>query len=192
MFVHNHNTLIPHSRLNVTPFELLAGWKFRGTFPSLWSDRNQKELDRMKVREDDAEQKLVSSKHADRVRQAKPSKIRIGDVVFVKQQKKSKTDSTFSSERYTVVAQEGPKMVIVSGNGVQYARSVNDLKKVPCGQTSNAANLTDSDEDCETEKVIEQRGSPEHNFRQTRSGLIRREVRKPARFNDDFVYRIFQ
>lgn len=192
VFVHNHNTLIPHSRLNVTPFELLAGWKFRGTFPSLWSDGNHKELDRMKVREDDAEQKLVSSKHADRVRQAKPSKIRVGDVVFVKQQKKSKADPTFSSERYTVVAQEGPKMVIVSGNGVQYARSVNDLKKVPCGQASDTDHRMDSDEDdCERE-VIEQRESPEQNFRQTRSGLHRREIKKPARFNDDFIYRIFR
>ncbi|XP_062538807.1 uncharacterized protein K02A2.6-like [Armigeres subalbatus] len=34
-FVHRHNTLVPHSRLAVTPFELMVGWKHRGTFPSL-------------------------------------------------------------------------------------------------------------------------------------------------------------
>lgn len=155
VFVHNHNTLIPHSRLNVTPFELLVGWKFRGTFPCLWNEANGKEVDRINVREQDADQKLTSTKNADRVRGAKPSNICVGDMVFLKQQRKTKTDPTFSSERYTVVAQEGSKMVIASGNGIQYARSINDLKKVP-GPPSlgvDVASETDSEDELDNQQA---------------------------------------
>lgn len=190
--MHHHNTLVPHSRLNVTPFELLVGWKFRGTFPSLWSAT--KDLDRIDVREADAEQKLTSSKLADRVRRAMPSDVRVGDSVFLKQQKKSKSDATFGSEKYTVVAPDGSKVVICSGNGVQYTRSVNDLKKVPVAQDQadgslvNSSPVVDHDSDDEQIDVAtrdENTGS--------RIGLRNRGlVRKPSRYNDDYVYQIFE
>lgn len=194
-FVHNHNTLIPHSRLNVTPFELLVGWKFRGTFPSLWSNTGDKELDREHIREKDAEEKLTSSKHADRVRGAKRSHIRVGDTVYIKQIKRSKTDPTFSSERFTVVAQEGSKMVIASSNGVQYARSINDLKKAPCSPSTSVADMMDSDDDAGTDNSVEREDDQMQNNNETEIETRlrpRKSVKKPARFNDDFIYRIFQ
>lgn len=84
-------------------------------------------------------------------------------------------------------------MVIVSGNGVQYARSVNDLKKVPCSAKSAVSSVLNSDEDCESDvQPGETEADQEEDCSQTRSGLRRREIRKPARFNDDFIYRIFQ
>ncbi|XP_055523219.1 uncharacterized protein K02A2.6-like [Wyeomyia smithii] len=126
-FVHNHNTLVPHTRLNTTPFELMVGWKFRGTFPSLWTDFNTNDLDRINVRERDAEAKLNSKYYADETRGAKTSNIRVGDVVLLSQVKRCKTDPTFSRERYTVVARHGAKVVIMSSNGVQYARNVQDV-----------------------------------------------------------------
>lgn len=186
-FVHHHNTLIPHSRLNITPFELLVGWKFRGTFPSLWSEMRDKQLDRVAVREVDADAKLGSSKYADRIRGAKCSDIRIGDTVFLKQQKKSKVDPTFSTERYTVVAQDGSKMVISSGNGVQYARSVNDLKKVPGPPSrSRAAGLESDDDDDNPDEIAETDGEQGKNENQTQSGLRRWDtVKRPGRYNDD-------
>lgn len=58
-YVHRHNTIVPHARLGVTPFELMVGWKFRGTFPSLWSTSK---MDRIDIRERDAEFKLMSKK----------------------------------------------------------------------------------------------------------------------------------
>ena len=45
-----HNTMKPHSRLGVTPFELLVGWRYRGFFPSLWESKATRELDRPDVR----------------------------------------------------------------------------------------------------------------------------------------------
>ncbi|XP_055632915.1 uncharacterized protein K02A2.6-like [Toxorhynchites rutilus septentrionalis] len=185
-FVHNHNTLIPHSRLKVTPFELLVGWKFRGTFPSLWSSSSDKKLDREQIRERDTEQKFISTKHADRARGATSSDIQVGDTVLVKQQKKSKVDPTFSSERYTVVAHEGSKMVVASSNGIQYARSVNDLKKAPSQVPPGDATALNSD-DTALDIVAE-----EKHLEDNRPTLRRRAaMKKPARF-DDFVYRIFQ
>ncbi|XP_062537802.1 uncharacterized protein YagA-like [Armigeres subalbatus] len=182
-FVHKHNTVIPHSRLNVTPFELLVGWKYRGTFPSLWNDVENKQLDRINVRELDAEGKLTSSKYADSTRGAEPSNIHIGDIVFLKKHKTSKVDPKFSPERYTVIAQEGSKMVVISGNGVQYTRSINDMKKAPC---SSPANLKSNEFDNATADK-EELGNLVH------PGLRRREtVKMPARFNDDFVYRIYE
>ncbi|XP_062557465.1 uncharacterized protein K02A2.6-like [Armigeres subalbatus] len=172
-FVHNHNTLIPHSRLKVTPFELLVGWKYRGTFPSLWNETEVKELDRVKVREADADAKLVSAKYADLTRGAKPSDIHIGDIVFLKQPKKSKVDATFSSERYTVVAQEGSKMVVTSSNGVQYARSVNDLKKVPGPSSVGIALEPDISNTSEDLMVTEE--VQENDTEQARPGLRQRD-----------------
>ncbi|XP_055522701.1 uncharacterized protein K02A2.6-like [Wyeomyia smithii] len=130
-FVHNHNTLVPHYRLKDTPFELMVGWKYRGTFPSLWSETSEKLLDRIDVREIDAEATLVSKKYADTTRGAKTSDIRVGDEVLIAQQCKSKTDPTFSAERYTVITRQGGKVVVRSDNGVQYARNVQDVRKAP-------------------------------------------------------------
>ncbi|XP_058820815.1 uncharacterized protein K02A2.6-like isoform X2 [Topomyia yanbarensis] len=59
-YLHMHNKVRPLSRLGVTPFELLVGWKFRGTFPCLWSANSTEQLDRTNIREKDALSKLDS------------------------------------------------------------------------------------------------------------------------------------
>lgn len=58
---------------------------------------------------------------------------------------------------------------------------------------SGVPTITDSDDEYEVDKtVVAQKESPEKTYIQTRSGLRRREVKKPSRFNNDFIYRIFQ
>lgn len=52
-YVHIHNTIKEHSRLGITPFELLVGWKYRGYFPALWDSKSEK-LDREEIRDRDA------------------------------------------------------------------------------------------------------------------------------------------
>ncbi|XP_058827618.1 uncharacterized protein LOC131687544 [Topomyia yanbarensis] len=136
-YVHRHNTLVPHSRLGVTPFELMTGWKYRGIFPGLWNSSDGNYMDVEDVRERDAEYKLSSKKYADSVRGAKESNIIVGDVVLLAQQKKSKTDPTFSSERYRVIARNGAKVVVMSTTGVQYARNVQEIKIAPPTQTDS-------------------------------------------------------
>lgn len=203
-FVHDHNTLVPHARLKATPFELMVGWKFRGNFPSLWKEDANKELDRIDLRERDSEAKHASKKHADMVRGAKESDIKIGDVVLLHQQRKSKTDPSFSAERFTVIARTGAKVVVMSGNGIQYARNVHDIKLAPgIGESDepfsgpsaiqdetmpNGSSSSIQSQTNNTNNTTEEMGprEQERNLR-SRSGL-----KKPSRYDNDFVYRIIE
>lgn len=207
-YVHNHNNLIPHSRLGVTPFELLAGWKFRGTFVSLWKS---KQLDHEDLQEKDSEAKLISKQHTDAARGAKESVIKPGDTVLVAQARRLKTDPTFSGERFKVLAREGAKVVVLSRSGVQYTRNVQDVKLAPpesieqpaAGERSSTISgkatsissntedeITRSDStvgvDAQSELVPpSQNVPPERHFRD------RSKVKKPARFDDKFVYFVY-
>ncbi|XP_062561761.1 uncharacterized protein K02A2.6-like [Armigeres subalbatus] len=127
-YVHVHNKVRPLTRLGVTPFELLVGWKFRGTFPGLWKT-DAPELDRVDIREKDAFSKLESKINADCRRKAQDSDLTVGDKVVLSQMKKSKTDSTFGAEKYTIIAREGAKIVVRSSRGVIYSRNVADAKR---------------------------------------------------------------
>ncbi|XP_062557569.1 uncharacterized protein LOC134222440 [Armigeres subalbatus] len=78
-YLHMHNKVRPLSRLGVTPFKLLVGWRFRGTFPFLWETISPQDIDRTDIREKDAASKLDSKIYADRVRGAVNSDITVGD-----------------------------------------------------------------------------------------------------------------
>lgn len=204
-YVHNHNTLIPHSRLRVTPFELMVGWKFRGTFPSLWSNSDSA-LDRTDIRERDAEAKLTSKRHADTKRGAKESDIMVGDKVLLLQQKRSKIDPNFSTEQFTVVIRDGPKVVILSKNGIQYTRNVSDIKKAPeFGSGTDVTLEAFEKADGANENISEQDSTSGFDIRNadnfdrddtnaasnTRKLRQRGNIKKPSRFDDKFVYMIF-
>lgn len=192
-YVHSHNTLIPHSRLGVTPFELLVGWKYRGTFPSLWSESEANKLDRTDIRERDCAAKLVSKNNADMARGAKESNIRCGDMVFMAQPKKTKLDATFSKERFTVLAREGAKVVLMNNGGMQYTRNVQDVRKAPITSSSS-----DSVEEEEAMKEISPY-SNEQNDNVTPDSIPgpsrvlrqRDNIHKPARYDERFLYNIF-
>lgn len=128
-YTHTHNTRKHHSRLGVTPFELLVGWRYRGTFPCLWSSKET--LDRDAVQEDDAAAKLVSKKYADKQRGAKECDITVGDKVVVAIAQRTKTDPTFSNERFTVLTRDGAKVVICGESGIKLTRNIRDVKRVP-------------------------------------------------------------
>lgn len=197
-YVHTHNKVRPMSRLGVTPFELLVGWKFRGTFPCLWESNSPDHLDRTDVKEKDAVSKLKSKQYADRQRRAEESDIQVGDTVLVAMQKKQKSDPEFAAERFLVIAREGAKVVVRSERGVQYSRNVQDTKKVPlCIQDQIKSN-----EDSEL-----QTSSSETNNRETRMGIDldglddgdksliqrpKRVIRKPNKFKDMVLYTIFE
>lgn len=144
-YVHMHNKVRPLSRLGVTPFELLVGWKFRGTFPYLW-DNHENNLDRTEIREKDALSKLESKLYADEKRGAKPSDIVVGDTVILSRAKRCKSDSTFGADKYTVVARDGAKIVVCSDRGVQFSRNVQDAKRVPETFNESATELLSANE----------------------------------------------
>ncbi|XP_062713758.1 uncharacterized protein K02A2.6-like [Aedes albopictus] len=128
-YVHNHNKVRPLSRLGVTPFELLVGWKYRGTFPCLWEANSDNNLDREEIREKDAFSKQESKRYTDSRRGAKESNLTVGDTVVLVQQKRLKSDPTFGTEKYTILARDGAKLVVRSDRGVVYSRNVEDAKR---------------------------------------------------------------
>ncbi|XP_053698980.1 uncharacterized protein LOC128745947 [Sabethes cyaneus] len=192
-YIHTHNTRKHHSRLGVTPFELLVGWRYRGTFPSLWEHKQA--LDRTVVQEDDAFCKLISKKFADQHRGAKESNIAVGDKVVVAITQRTKTDSSFSKERYTVLTREGAKVVIRAENGAQLSRNVQDVKRA-----------LDASNSCETIATSESYGASHENASGVQNlppptGIDsstktterpRRMIRKPAKLNDMYVYHVFE
>lgn len=208
-YVHNHNTLVPHARLAVTPFELMVGWKYRGTFPCLWGSSESKGLDKVNLRERDAEAKLTSNKYSDKVNHARDSSINIGDCVLLAQHKKGKIDPTFSSERFKVVARNGAKVVVISRSGVQYARNVQEIKLAP--PTFEELDPATDDPDCygpnhdtsnENPITNDDRSPTVHNQEMeltpadTANPLGRRlrerpGIKKPARFDDKYIYHVF-
>lgn len=146
-YVHVHNTIKPHSRLGVTPFELLVGWRYRGTFPCLWDQKNA-EIDREDIRDKDAESKLISNKFADKHRGARFSTIAAGDKVIVAVPKKTKTDPLFSDEQFTVLSRDGGKVVIRSDRGVQYSRGIRDVKLISdYGDNESDRNQEEAEDD---------------------------------------------
>lgn len=204
-YVHNHNTLVPHSRLGVTPFELLVGWKFRGNFPSLWKSQDR-EVDYEDVHEKDAESKLVSKQHSDTAHGAKDSAIRVGDTVLLAQQRKSKMEPTFGEERFKVVAREGAKIVILSRSGVQYTRNLHDVKIAPeeydqdeshesTGRAQSAINvpLAVADDGKHSEMDAAVRVSlPDQIVPADRPMLRdRTKVKKPARYDGRYIYAVY-
>lgn len=192
-YVHIHNTLKPHARLGITPFELLVGWKYRGVFPSLWNSGSTQAIDREEVREMDATTKLISQKYADKRRGAKISEISPGDTVVMAMQKKTKTEPSFSKERYTVLSREGAKVVIRSERGVQYTRNVNDLKMatmLDCEEDLNPVDdLTVSDNMDEHLPQFDNEAGESTDRAQTRP---KRLIRKPERYRNMFMYNVYQ
>lgn len=206
-YVHHRNTLVPHSRLGITPFELMVGWRYRGTFTSLWNPYNS-ELDRQDVREKDGDAKLKSKKDADESRKAKESDIKVGDMVLLAQHRRSKIDPYFSNERFQVLAREGARVVLVSSNGIQYSRSVNDVRRASLAVPAPSVQKSSSEDDTEnrnTEGILElpemetsadASSAIDSNFKRNvntegRSLRRRNGIQRPARFDDHFIYRIF-
>lgn len=204
-YVHNHNNLVSHARLGVTPFELLVGWKYRGTFPSLWGPEISKKIDTTDIRERDAEAKLMSKKYFDSVNRARESNISVGDSVLLAQYKKGKCDPSFSHERFKVVAIDGAKVVIVSKNGVQYARNFQDVKLAPTESEEEETELNLPNHDLEPSledipmEVESELTGPLHSQDipqadssiNTRVLRERTDIRKPTRFDRNYVYSVF-
>lgn len=197
-YVHVHNKIKPHARLGVSPFELLVGWKYRGTFPALW-DSTLKKIDREDIREKDALTKLQSKDYADARRGARPSDIAVGDVVLMAIPRKSKLDPVFSQERYTVLMREGAKVVVRSSLGVHYTRNIQDLKKVPLTTEGSDNWDTDAESTKDDDTLEATNGRFECSPKNDNSSEVanatglrpQRTIRKPERLKDMFMYHIF-
>ncbi|XP_062565559.1 uncharacterized protein LOC134227878 [Armigeres subalbatus] len=163
---------------------MMVGWKHRGTFPSLWFNPEQK-IDREELAEKDAETKLASKVYADSRRGAKESNVGVGDIVLLAQPKKSKLDPTFSSERFTVIAREGAKVVVMSKSGLQYGRNVREVKKAPESIQPDDTSDEDIQDEDKASHDPQQAPPTSRNLRHTST------IKRPKRYDDHYVYRVF-
>lgn len=201
-YTYIHNTRKHHSRLGVTPFELLVGWRHRGTFPSLWEQTEV--IDRNDTAENDAYSKLVSKQYADKRRGAKESDIALGDKVVVAIAQRTKTDPKFSSEKFTVLAREGAKVVIRGEDGLQISRNVQDVKRIPVmmelEQTDKVIDNIDPSlpamADAGTDDNLQLASEPQSciptSITEPTVKRPQRKTRKPAKLNDMYLYNIFE
>lgn len=193
--IYMHNKVRPLSRLGVTPFELLVGWRFRGTFPFLWETLDSDQIDRTDIREKDASSKLDSKMYADMIRGARNSDITVGDKVVLAQNTRQKGDPKFSEDRFTVLARDGAKVVVQSDRGVQYSRNVQDVKKVPImlqgRQDREDAEPLQTEDDCPSETPLPELTTEDVQGGDDTVNRPKRSTKRPSRFNDMVLYYIF-
>ena len=91
----------PHSTTEVSPAELVFNRVVQGAFPSL---KKNNVVDRHKeARENELSSQRYNKHYAGRRRRTKPSDLKFGDYVLVKQDRQKKlTTATFSEAPYTV------------------------------------------------------------------------------------------
>lgn len=189
-YLHMHNKVRPLSRLGVTPFELLVGWRFRGTFPYLWENLPSEQIDRTDIREKDAVTKLDSKQYADLIRGAKESEIAVGDRVLLAQNTRQKGEPMFSEDRFTVLTREGAKLVVQSDRGVQYSRNVQDIKKVPImlRETGDEESTDGGEHPAEAELPDVPIVPSESEISVEKPKRLRK---KPSRFNDMILFYVY-
>lgn len=192
-YIHIHNKVRPIANLGVTPFELLVGWKFRGTYPCLWESSSRAPIDRTEIKEKDDLYKFKTKRYVDSRRGAKDSDVTIGDKVLLSMHKTSKTDPTFGAERFTVIAREGAKVVIRSSRGVQFSRNVQDVKKVYFKEENlplpDDQPIPENANNKQTEREKDPKEQCQTVNRKERPG---RNIVKPGKFKDMYLYTIFE
>lgn len=181
------------------------GWRYRGTFPSLWDTKTV--LDRNDVQENDTFAKLVSKQYADTHRGAKESNIAVGDKVVVAINQPTKTNPSFSNEKYTVLTRQGAKEVI-RGDDV-FSRNVQDVKRIPVAPERSKEETAGNDyTQNERNQVYSKVQDATTNDRDDGApGLQscdsneaservddrpKRKIKKPAKLADMYLYNIFE
>jgi len=117
-----------HSTTKVSPAELLFNRVVKGTFPLLTKNNV---VDRHKeARENELSSQRYNKQYADRRRRTKPSDLRVGDYVIVKQNRRNKLTSTFSETPYTVTERNNSKVTARNKQGHTVTRNVSHFKRI--------------------------------------------------------------
>lgn len=129
-YVNKYNNECPHPSTNATPFELMVGRRYRGSFPTLTKESSA--YDNIEeVGEKDAEAKLKAARYADKRRGAKASDVKEGDwVIITNKQRRNKIDATFLPDHFKVLSRNGPKLLVQKDNGKIFSKWVAHAKRV--------------------------------------------------------------
>lgn len=126
--------------------------------------------------------KLQSKKFTDSHFGAKESDIIVGDNIVTTITQSTKTDPIFSSERYTVLAREGAKVLIINGNGTKLTRNIKEVKRVPSLSVRHSSDENEQDRSEEIEQTTP--------FETENSNRPKRVIQKPQRYREATLYQI--
>ena len=118
----------PHRTTKVSPAELLFNRVVHGAFPSL---KKSNVVDRHKeARENELSSQRYNKQYADRRRRTKPSDLKVGDFVLVKQDRQNKLTATFSETPYTVTERNNSRVTATNKQGHTVTRNVSHFKRI--------------------------------------------------------------
>lgn len=106
----------------------MLGRKIQRGLPLL--SRGKAHINEQLLNERDAKAKLCSKFHEDKRRNAKPCNVQPGDTVIVERHLKSKGDTRFNTERYTVVQEDNGSLLLKDEHGNLLRRHVTQTKRV--------------------------------------------------------------
>ena len=118
----------PHSTTGKSPSQLLFNRQICTKLPEVFSEIHEN-IDE-NLREKDGKAKSQMKENADRARRAKPSDLKSGDTVLVRQKKVNKLSTNFCPKPYRVTERKGSR-VTVSRNGHFITRNVSHFKVLP-------------------------------------------------------------
>ena len=189
----------PHTTTNVSPNEALNGRKLKTTLPEVSpasARQNAMQETRKTMAERDAEQKAKIKAYADSKLGTKPSDIKPGDTVLVRQPKKNKLSTPFNPEPFVVQAKKG-SMVTASDGFKSITRNSSMFKIIPRNLKAEGDRREQEDvhaEDFPAEQADVPTQDEDSKLPGANDGGLRRSQRQsrpPARLTD-YVQIIYQ
>lgn len=132
----------PHTVTQLAPRDVLMGRIVKTRFPLLEGTEKHHSFDSI-ARARDLTFKAKKKATEDRKRRAKPSNVKVGDKVYVRNHdRKNKTEANFSGEKHEVTARSGGRLTLKSlKDGVKKLRKTIDVKIVPENEHDGSGSL---------------------------------------------------
>lgn len=136
--VNAHNAAA-HAVTGIPPEEVMVGRKIKRRLPLL--HHGKADFDEEKLNQRDKAEKLKAKEREDARRGARVCRVGPGDTVIVERLARTKGESRFGSQRYTVIQEDNGSLVLQNDQGQTLKRHVTQTKKVGQWRESNNGNL---------------------------------------------------
>ena len=167
----------PHSTTTESPARLLMSRNLKDKIPTVM---NEESTLMKKIRKVNAEKKMKSKEYYDKKNNVKHSDIKEGDKVLVRRIKKTKLKTKFEVAPATVTGRSGPT-VIMNRDGVQLARNVKDVIKIP---SEEEYDVEIEQENEVNEEEVEEEEAEENLPEVEAEGRPKRTAGLPAKLKD--------
>lgn len=151
-----HNAAI-HRVTKIAPEEVMTGRKIKRGLPLLHHESSNIDNDLLDQR--DREAKLVAKQREDVRRDARPCRVKPGDVVIVERSSRAKGETRFSPIRFTVVEEQNGSLTLTNDAGQVLKRHVSQTKKVHPWRDHNAKAADNPEGDQPDQATAEKRST---------------------------------